>query len=193
MSSDSALFGAAAAGITVAIGCWFMRPRFAVLAGLVVALMPSQVLFSSVVLREAHVWFALVLIALGTVTMAGTGWRRIACGAAFAVVGLFLLDYLREQTMFVAAWAFFAAVLLTTARPWLPRAAAALAVVALVPLAGGFGIGGEKVASKYANHLGETRPKLAVGAHSAIVQPTQPAPLEGGELPADRTRRLGTA
>src|SRR4051812_26787619 len=51
--------GVAAAGITVAIGIRFLRPAFAVLAGAIVALTPSQVLFSSVVLREGEVWLCL--------------------------------------------------------------------------------------------------------------------------------------
>jgi hypothetical protein len=175
----SAVVGATVAGLTVAIGRRFLQLRFAVIAGLVVALMPSQVLFSSVVLREAHVWLGLALIALGVVVMAGSGWQRIAGGLALAVAGLFMLDYLREQTMFVAAWAFLAAVLLTTGRRWLPRAGAALAVVALVPLVAGFGVGGLKVSSKYGSHLEETRAKLAVGAHSAIVKATAPTPSNG--------------
>jgi hypothetical protein len=166
----SAVIGAAVAGLTVAIALRFLRPAFAVIGGVVVALMPSQVLFSSVVLREAHIWFALALMALGAVILMGPHWRQIATGLALAAAGLLLLAFLREQTMLVAGWALFAVALFTRGARWLPRAAAVLVVIALVPWIGGFGAGGWRIPAKFAGQLPETREKLAVGANSAIVK-----------------------
>jgi hypothetical protein len=115
-------------------------------------------------------------MALGAVVVLGSSWRHIAAGVALAAAGLTLLTFLREQTMLVAAWALFAGMLLAVGRQWLARVAAVLAVVAIVPLLGGFGVGGYRVASTYAPQLAETRAKLAVGANSAIVKPKKLTP-----------------
>lgn len=175
----SAVVGAGVAGLTTAIGLRFLRPGFAALAGLVVALTPSQVLFSSVVLREAHVWLALALVGLGAVVLASTERRKIAVGIGLAAAGLLALAYLREQTLFAADCALAITMLFTPRPQWLLRVASVLAIVAVVPWIAGFGPGGWQIASKAAPQLAETRAKLAVGANSAIVKPTPavaPAP-----------------
>jgi hypothetical protein len=166
--------GAAAAGVTTAIGVRFLRPAFAVLAGLVVALSPSQILFSSVVLREAHVWLALTLVGLGAVLLAHADRRRLAGGLALATAGLLALAYLRPQTLLTAAWALSLAMILTPWRGWIPRVAATLAVVAIVPWIVGLGVGGYQLASAALPRLGNTRATLAVGANSAFTDPGSP-------------------
>jgi hypothetical protein len=175
----SAVVGAAVAGMTVAIALRFLRPSFALVAGLVVALAPSQVLFSSVVLREAHVWLALTLVAVGAILMARTEWRALAAGVVAVVGGLLALGFLRDQTMLAAAWALALALAISPRRLWIPRMAAGLAVVLVVPLIGGAGLGGAKLIGNNAETLAKTRAKLAVGATSAFGGATPP-PSAGG-------------
>lgn len=170
----AAVVGAAAAGVTVAIGLRFLRPAFAVLAGLVVALTPSEVVFSSVVLREAHVWLALTVVALGAILLAGTEWRRLAGGAVLAAAGLLALGFLRDQTLLAACWALPLALLFTPRARWLPRMAAAVALAAAMPWVGGTGIGGAQLVRGNAPILAKTRATLAVGANSAFGGATPP-------------------
>src|SRR3954451_17237634 len=124
----AAVLGAATAGVTTAIALRFLRRPFAIAAGLVVALAPSQVLFSSVVLRESQVWLCLVLVALGAVLLMGTDWRRLAAGALLAAVGLLALGWLRDQTMLAAGWALVLALVFAPRPRWLPRPSAGLLV-----------------------------------------------------------------
>ncbi|MDX6377287.1 MAG: hypothetical protein QOE98_1590 [Gaiellaceae bacterium] len=168
------LVGTTAAGVTTAIGVRFLRPAFAVLAGLVVALSPSQILFSSVVLREAHVWLALTLVGFGAVLLAHTDRRRMAGGLTLVALGLLAVAYLRPQTLLIAAWALSLAMILTPWRGWIPRVAATLAVVAIVPWTVGLGVGGYQLASAALPRLGNTRATLAVGANSAFTDPGSP-------------------
>jgi hypothetical protein len=174
----SAVVGAAAAGVTVAIGLRFLRPAFAVAAGLVVALTPSQVLFSSAVLREAHVWLALTLVGLGVVLMAGRDLRRFALGVAVATVGLLYVGQLRDQTVLAAAWAVPLALIIAPRRLWAPRMAVAIALAILMPWAGGIGYGGWTAVNGNLDRLPEMRATLGADANSAFEapQPAAPAP-----------------
>jgi hypothetical protein len=185
----SAVVGAAVAGVTVAIGLRFLRPAFALLAGVVVALTPSQVLLSSVVLREAHIWLALALVGVGALHMARPAWRPLAVGVAVAAGGLLALGFLRDQTMLAAAWALALALLISPRRLWIPRMAAGLAVVLVVPLIGGAGLGGAGLVAHNADTLAQTRAKLGVGANSAFGGATPPpraGATAGGPSPSNR-------
>jgi hypothetical protein len=178
----SAVVGAAAAGLTVAIALRYLRPAFALLAGLFVALLPSQVLFSAVVLREAHIWLMLVIVAFGALLLTSTDWRRIALGALVAAAGLFGLGYLRDQTMLAAAWALALAVLVTPWRLWPARVAAGVAVAILVPALAGSGLAGWSLVHTNAGRLAKERATLAVAANSAFggaTPPPPPAPSTG--------------
>jgi hypothetical protein len=180
--------GAATAGVTVAIGLRFLRPAFAVVAGAIVALTPSQVLFSSVVLREGEVWLCLALVGLGALLMATGGWRRLLLGTLLAAAALLVLGYVRDQTMLAAAWCLPLALILTPWRGWVPRMALAIAIAVLLPYAGGTGWAGYNLASGRAPALAKTRATLAIGANSAFDKPKPPpaaaAPGKPGPAPS---------
>jgi hypothetical protein len=182
----AAVMGTATAGLTTAIGLRFLRVPFAVFAGLVVALMPSQILFSAVTLREAHVWFALVLIAVAVVLLMSEDWRRLAAGAVLAAVALWGLSYLRDQTMLAAAWALALAALIGPRRLWPARVVAAVVIAAVLPWATHLGVGGYTLVAEHAGHLAQDRATLAVGANSAFGQqprrttPPPPTPRPSG-------------
>jgi hypothetical protein len=170
----SAVVGAAAAGITVAIGLRFLRPAFAAAAGLIVAVTPSQVLFSSAVLREAHVWLSLTLVGLGVVLMAGRDGRRFAVGVATVALGLLYLGQLRDQTLLAAAWAVPVALLIAPRRLWVPRMAVAIALAILMPSVGGIGYAGLTAVRGNADRLQEVRATLGADANTAF-EPSQPS------------------
>jgi hypothetical protein len=174
----SAVVGAATAGLTVAIALRYLRPAFALLAGLVVALLPSQVLFSAVVLREGHIWLMLAVVGFGAVLMMTTDWRRIALGAVLAALGILGLGYLRDQTMLAAAWALGLAVIVTPWRLWPARVAAGVAVAVLIPMVAGSGPGAWNLLRNNAGSLAKTRATLAVDANSAFGGATPPPPTQ---------------
>lgn len=99
-----AILGAGTASAVVALAREALTPRLALFAGAVVALLPSQVLWSSLILKDAAVWFVLVILAI-LVARAGhrQGWPLALLGIGIGA-SLFLLAHLREHSMVVACW-----------------------------------------------------------------------------------------
>lgn len=190
----AALYASLAAVVICRTALEGVSRRAALVAGLIVALLPSQVLWSSAAIRESAVWLALSLLAL-SVTLAArrTDWRQLVPLAAIASVALLALLHLREQTMEASAAAFLVAVVAVGGRGWLLRVGGALAIVLFVPWIGGVGPGGIDVVRKAVPELGRTRTYLALDANSAftstslVVPTTRPAPpttsSDGGPPP----------
>lgn len=165
-------FGAATAALTVRLSMEMLSRRWAFAAGAIVAVLPSQVLWSSVTLRESMVWASLAGLGL-IVAIAGReahGGRlllfALACGACLVALG-----NLRAQTFVVAAWCLAIA-------PWLFRPErrlvarfGALALGVGVPVLVGYGIGGIRLVVPSAERVGATRAVMAVDAESAFVEP----------------------
>lgn len=113
--------GTAAVALVALTARRFVPAPGVVAAGLVVALLPSQVLWSSVVLIDGFSWLALAAIAWGVVGWGVAGGpgrpRRAWWGPVAAVAGgLLALGWLRPQTLVVAAWAVAVAALVTAWR-----------------------------------------------------------------------------
>jgi hypothetical protein len=166
---------AAGLGIGVAVGTLAMARLVAPLpaalaAALVVAVWPSQVLWSSLVLRESMVWAGLVVVAMAAMSSV-EGPARAVGSVVLAAVGLLVLGATRAQVEVVAAWALLAtAVLLVRTQP---RRAMSLALVAcVVPVVGGMGIAGYRLAVEGAGAAARIRVALGVGADTAIERPT---------------------
>jgi len=162
------LFGVGTAVLTTQLARQIISTGWAIGAGLMVALLPSQVLWSSVVLRESMVWFLLVVLAL-VVTALGrvSGWRTVAL-LAIALGSVVALGHLRQQTMVAASWALVAAAPLAFGRRRIALSGA-LATVALTgPAIIGLGIGGIDLVRAAAPTLNQTRTFLSVGASTAF-------------------------
>lgn len=169
---------AAVFGVASAVGAAALAGRIggrwpALLAGLTVALLPSQILWSSVVLRESLVWFALVAIALaiGTSFCRNSPRQQLPAFVALAA-GLLALGFLRFQTMAAVVWAVFVVTLVVSRPGRVVRVAFAGALVLLVPLAAGIGPGGFDLAKQAVPSLGTTRTLLADGAETAFTATT---------------------
>lgn len=127
-----ASFGAGAAAGTAAVTDVVASRRAAVVAGLIVAFLPSQVLWSSLTLKDACVWLVVVLIgnvALRGMAVEGRGKRA----ALFALLlGLVLgLGHLREHTLVIASCALLlAALVMPRTAPLVWRLAIVAAAVA---------------------------------------------------------------
>ena len=174
-------FGVVTAVLTYLLAAAIMRREVALAAGLVVALVPSQVLWSSVVLRESMVWAVLAGLALLLTVAARTtpGWR-LAAAAAGAFALLFSLGHLREQTAVVTALALMAAaVVIPSRRRWaVPLGAVLIGVAA--PYAAGLGPAGYGLVERAAPGLAEKRANLSLGANTSLVElKPRPKPTAG--------------
>jgi len=100
------LFGAVTAALTALIVDRALGRRWSALAGLTVALFPSQVLWSSVVLRESMVWAGLCGAAVGILIFSqAKHWQSLAGATLIVGVALLSLAFLRSWALLPAAWA----------------------------------------------------------------------------------------
>ena len=168
----AALFGALTAALTAVLVGLLVSRAWAALAGLAVAVFPSQVLWSSVVLRESMVWAALLGIAIGVAGFArARNWEWLL--GATVVVGLSLLAvaYLRSWGFVAGAWAVAVAPwLFRPVRPFVTRSLC-LALCIIVPVLPGLGPAGATYVQHKGGNLGMERTVLAEGAKSAFVHP----------------------
>lgn len=164
----------------------------------IVALLPSQVLWSSALLKDAVVWLLLCAIAALTVRVLNeTGLELVVCLGAICVL-MFLLGHTRFHTLIIAAWAFGFATLLGRRDELVPRLIGALSILMLVPWAVGLGFAGFDF---IANAGSLERYRLAQSrGNSAIIDPDSesdqrerdgsrtprsPTSADGDGLPAD--------
>ncbi len=185
-----ALLGAATAGLTTRLAMEIMHPRFALLAGLIVALLPSQILWSSLILKDAAVWAVLSALALVVALAARSDGRRLVLLGATAALLLALLGFLRLYTLEVACVAMVLAVLAFPRPRPLARFTGAVVLLACVPLAFGMGIAGGSFVVNRGGDPGQQRALNAIEADSAVVAAPAPAaaapdtgPTAGGAGP----------
>lgn len=180
----AACFGAAAAGLVTQVGTEVVATRWAVAAGVVVAMLPSQVLFSSLVLKDAAVWAVLAALALTMAVLSrSVGIRLLPLLACLAVL-LGLLGHLRVHTLVAACWAVGLASVFGLPE-WRRRRLAAVAVVAIVvPWMFALGPAGLGLALDAQATLEARRQANAVGADTAVVRKPKPAVGAAAKPPA---------
>jgi hypothetical protein len=168
----AALFGAVTAVLTALLVSRVLGKSWAALAGLAAALFPSQILWSSVVLRESMVWAGLAGAAFGVTLLGQAENRRSLLGAAVLIgVSLFDLAFLREWAFVAGLWATGLSIwLFRPARPVLARGIC-LVLWLTIPLAQGYGPGAVGLLNKETGLLGYERSVLSIGAQSAFVHP----------------------
>ena len=170
------LYVAVLGAATVAAGTRLAREevslRWALIAGWLLALIPSQAFWSAQLMKDASVWLTLVSLAL-LVALANrsTGRRLLIYGIGVAL-SLCLLAFLREHTLVVAAWATAIASLAGIRLARVPRVAGAVILAVTIPwfvaASGPAGLG----LVTNAGSLEELRFKMAQGANTAIVDTT---------------------
>lgn len=164
------LFGTAAAVLASRVGAAAGGSRVGLASGFIVALLPSQVLWSSLTLKDAAVWTAIAAIGLVIARRADNASSDVLRAIPLAALFL-LLGYLRMHTLVVVGWA---TVLAVVAAPP-PRRRATLAAVALivlvVPWALGAGPAGSNLIRGGLGSIGERRAANAAGAETAVADP----------------------
>lgn len=167
-----ALVGAATAVVVVRLACEVVKPRWALGAGLVIALLPSQAFWSSQLMKDAFVWFTVAAIA----TLVAVANRSTGSRLAFTFIGIAIamvaLSFLREHTLVVAAWALVIASMAGRREQRVARIAGAVLLCVAIPwVAAGIGPAGSDLVTN-AGSLGTIRFRMAQGANTAIVDTT---------------------
>ena len=163
----AASLGAGTAAAVTAIA----RPRlgrWAVVPGLILALLPSSIFWSSVTLKDPMVWFLLSLLAVVMTRAAAKIENSLAVWAISVALLLGLLAYTRQHVFVIACWAVALTAWVGVAkRTALVRTAVALTLAIGVPWAVGLGPGGWTLI--HGRDLAMMRILNAQGAASAIV------------------------
>lgn len=179
-------FGVGAVVVTAWIVRRVLDARIALLTGIVLAALPSQVLFSSVVLRESQIWFWLAALAAACVLVGERSTCRVMLGVLAGTMAIIALGALRDQTMFVACWCAVAAMAFSRSDGRWKRVGGATLLALLLPVLGGAGIGGWYLVQRGIPALAQTRAQLSLDADTAFRDlttappATLPPPSEGG-------------
>jgi hypothetical protein len=163
------LFGAVTAAATTAMASSVLRRSYALLAGLIVALFPSQVILSSVVLRESFVWAGLAgaAVAVGYFQRQDSTGRIVGSGL-LAALSIFAIFWLRLQTAALALWCLFFTLLTGRGRRSL-RVLSAVCVLAVVPWLAGAGPGAITFLESGISRAGSTHAWMALKAESSFL------------------------
>ncbi len=162
-----AVAGAGAAALTTVVGLRALRVRWAIAAGLVMALLPSMVLWSSLTLKDAFVWCVLAALGVVACELDGPPARFAMVGGA-GVVLLVLMDHLRAQTFVVAVWAFAAALVLGGGRRWGERGTVGVIVLLALPAFLGYGVAASSWIDDSIHGSVERREGNTIGAETAL-------------------------
>jgi hypothetical protein len=176
--------GSATAVLTTKLALAFLSRPAALFAGAVVALLPSQILWSSIVMKDAVVWCLLAGLAVALLAAQESRGRRLAAYGLGIVAMLAALGFLRLHTLQIALVALLLASALGPARGRVTRLAGAAVLLACVPLVFGMGVAGVPFVSNPGS-LAERRAANAVGATTAVVEPAVPGEAEAAASSPD--------
>jgi hypothetical protein len=163
--------------------------RFAIAPGLILALLPSQVFWSAVTLKDAMVWLLYVALALFIFRSTKAEGRKLLAYGLFTGVFLILLAYTRQHSFVIACWA--VALTATIGRPTqrAARVAGGLVLAIGLPWAVGFGPAGiDLITGADPNQM---RVLNAENANSAFVE--LPENLEEAQDLERRANEVGGA
>ncbi len=168
------VYGVLSAVMAVVVARRVVRPAYAISAGLVVALLPSQIAFSSVALRESLIWW---LLAMTVFFVFRSGRSVYAAGSIGWMVAtsipILLIAYLRVHAALLLTWCLFGC-LLFVGRARLVRSLMVGLFIVVLPMFMGLGPGGVDFAIKSADHLGTVRAVLAMSADTSIGEVVAP-------------------
>ena len=169
LQMPAVLFGAVTAFVVSRIAGRFVSARWALFAGLVMALLPSAVLHSSTVLRESLIWLLVAGAAWLVIFWTEDGGLRrlVICsvGLLLVVIGL---GWVRDQTAVLAVWSLVPVALFVRNQR---RERLCLLVVLLLvgPWVTASGPAGLQLVENSFPKLGTIRAWMSEGAQSAFV------------------------
>jgi hypothetical protein len=142
--------------------------RWAFASALIIALLPSQILWSSLILKDAAVWFVMVTLALFIARGAGARGRSLFVLALAVAADLVVLAYLREHTLVVACWSLALVSWVGVKELRLQRVAGAVVLAVTIPWLTGLGPAGISFVT-HAGSIDDRREANAGDASTAIV------------------------
>jgi hypothetical protein len=169
------VLGAGAAVLVTRLSLESLSRRASLGVGLVVALLPSQVLFSALTLKDAAVWLLLAASAVLVAVSGRQSGRRLLVTLVGVGAVLLLLGHVRLHTMVIAAWAVALASLAGKTRGWWTRTMVAWVLLLATPVAVGAGPAGYGLVAQAKGHLEYRRVANAFGAATAIAPPAADA------------------
>lgn len=172
--------GAATAAVTAALARDLWRSNTVALwVGLGVGLLPSQIFWSSVTMKDAFVWLMVATVALIALRASrATDGRRLLLMGALLLLAMLLLAYLRQHTLLVAGFALALTGWAGTAEHRWKRGLAGVAICIFLPWAVGLGPAGWTLISN--KNISNMRLLNAVGARTAVVE--VPESLENPQI-----------
>lgn len=179
-----AFAGAGTAALVSRLALEELEPRWALMAGGVVAFLPSQVLWSSLILKDALVWVLLATLGLVVALAARASLKRLFFLGLLAISALWLIAFLRQHTLVVASWALMLSCWVGAARYRGVRIGGGLLIGLLVPFFAGTGLGGWSLVTD-AGSLEQRRLLNAARAQSAFIEVEEVAPETAAESDED--------
>lgn len=171
-----ALIGTGSAVLVWFIARKVLTPMQALVPAGIMALLPSLVIWSSLILKDAAVWTALIATALAfSNALRAKGGSEVALWMAATLTTTLALAYLRPHSLVISCIAMAMASLISVADFRWSKVAFFSLVLLIVPWVRGVGPGGWTVISS-AESISEIRSANAVGANTAILDPTQVGP-----------------
>lgn len=165
----SVVAGVGAVALGALIAARVFGRREALVTGLLLALLPSQVLFSSVAIRESMVWLGLVVVGAGVAVAVSAHSRTLIAAVVMCAGGLWLVGMLRDHTAVAACWALAVAAIVHPRRRSFAPVALALSV--LMPTVTGGGPFGIDLVRESQDDLARTRANFSLGADSSFAAP----------------------
>ena len=163
-----ATFGAVTSACAACLASRFLRKEYALGAGLIVALFPSQVLWSSVVMRESLIWAGLAAIAVTVdYSQRSESGRRTALSTVLLGLLFVATVWLRDHSALLALWCLCPALLVGRSRLRI-RILAASCLLIFAPWVMGFGPGGSDYARAAIGSMGNSRAYMAMSANSSF-------------------------
>lgn len=178
----TSLVGAGAAAMTAKVAARALQPTWALVAGGVIAFLPSQIGWSVTTLKDAWVWFGAVGVAYAVAAAVGSKAAWSVWPWVSVAVWLILLSHLRLHSTVVAVWAIALTVLVATRPVRWPSVGIALVIALVIPWAAGGGPGGFDLVAQRVTDLEQVRAANAEGAGSAFVDDTPEAESSGADV-----------
>lgn len=162
-----AAWGIAVPTMVTILALRFLYAGIALGVGVVLAVLPSQALWSSLILKDPLVWASLALIALACALASSSPPRRLWMWLSIVGIGLLSLAYLRDHTLVVAGIAVLLAAFFGRTDTRAIRTIASAGLMLAVPFASGLGPGGFSLIAD--PDLASRRLANAQGARSAYI------------------------
>ena len=186
----SVLVGSAVAAFLTQLAKNHVSHTVAVVAGLAFAVMPSQVLWSSLLLKDSYIALGVAAMAFVLVQKSRTGLTFYALNYSLIFVLLMYVQRIRAHTLMVVCLALVLTALLSSKPQKILRTFFAICMLALMPWLINGDLGGLGYIETLAGGMEDQRLAGAVGANTAVVDVSTTLVPSTPSTPSTATRLL---